>query len=413
MATALYKSDYWKLWTYQPQLGSFVLDFSQLNGSDVLGDGTDGLAVSPYGVAEVNISTGGTMDSSVIYPLEPTTAQITVNVKDFTTDVINDFIVGTEILLSIDSPGTLATPYAYIFSGVIDSANVSVIPGEDFSTITISARAFSSLQLNTDVPVTKDETTNKSFLISSAATAVGTSVALEDSAYNFKGTARENKSLGDWLTDLALCDFMQLKDTYIPIFVYQGSLYDPSTWYVAWNKFLRMNINKSTGTSAGILTSAEINDLQLDWSGAGSPTGVTLTNYTDSSIVYQYGSTTSDNGGAVSYSATVDVKNLTQMTSIGQQMIAMNKAFRPVRVTTITAVNNQDLDWKGTLLTSTFGSATVFLSPDKFYDIGETITIDLPEFGVDEVDMIITGREINVTPDNWITTYTLWKGFTN
>jgi hypothetical protein len=413
MAEVLYKSEYWKLWTYQPQPGSFVLDFSQLDGPAVLGDGSDGLAVSSYSVSELSISSGGTMDTSVIYPLEPTTAQITVNVKDFTIDVMNDFFVGTEILLSVDSPGTLATPYAYIFSGVIDSANVAVIPGEDFSTITISARAFSSLQLNTDVGLTKDETNNKSFLISNAAAAVGTSVALEDSAYNFKGTARESKSLGEWLTDLALCDFMQLKDTYIPLFVYQGSVYDPSTWYVAWNKFLRMDINKSTGTSAGTLTSAEINDLQLDWSGAGAPTGVTLTNYTDSEIIYQYGSTTSDNGGSLSYSATVDVKNLAQMTSIGQQLIAMNKAFMPVQVSTITAVNNQNLDWKGTLLPSTFGSATIFISPTNFYDIGETITIDLPEFGVDAVDMIITGREITVNPDTWTTTYTLWKGFTN
>jgi hypothetical protein len=336
-----------------------------------------------------------------------------VNVKDFTTDVMNDFYVGTEIFLSVDSPTPFANPYAYMFTGVIDSANVSVIPGEDYSTITIQARSYSSLQLNTDVGLTKNESTVKSTLISTAAAIVGNFVDLDTSAYNFKGTARESKSLGDWLTDLALCDFMQMRDTYFPVYVYQNGFL-PSTWSVAWQRNMRFRITKNTSTSVGTLTDAEISDMQLDWSGAGSPTGVTLTNYTDPEIIYQYGSTTADAGGSFSYVATVDVKDLTQMTAIGQQLLAMNKAFTPIQITTTTATNNQSLVWKDiTLDASSGGLVTFYYSPDKLYDIGETITIDLPEFGVDEVDMIITGREINVDPDNWTTTYTLWKGFTN
>ena len=408
----LYKSSDWKLWTYQPQPGSFVLDFSQLDGSDVLGDGSDGVVVSSYDVSELSISSGGQIESGVIHPLSPTTATVTVNVKDFTTDVMNDFYVGTTIFLSVESPTPFANPYAYMFTGVIDSANVLVIPGEDFSTITIQARSYSSLQLNTDVGLTKNESTNKSELISTAAATVGTIVYLDTSAYNFKGTARESKSLGDWLTDLALCDFMQMRDTYLPAYVYQFDL-SPSTWLVVWDRNMRFRITKNTSTSVGTLTDADITDIQLDWSGAGSPTGVTLTNYTDSELVYQYGSTSADAGGAVSYSATVDVKDLTQMTAIGQQLLAMNKAFKPIQITTTTATNNQSLIWKDITLDSDFGEVTFFYSPDKLYDIGETITIDLPEFGVDEVDMIIIGREINVTPDNWTTTYNLWKGFTD
>jgi hypothetical protein len=409
----LYKSEDWKLWTYQPQPGSFVLDFSQLDGSDVLGNGSDGLAVSQYDVAEVNITSGGEVDSGVIHPISPTIANITVNVKDFTTEVMNDFYVGTGIFLSVDSPTPFANPYAYMFYGVIDSANVSVIPGEDYSTITIQARSYSSLQLNSDVGLTKNESTVKSTLISTAAATLGNFVDLDTSAYNFKGTARESKSLGDWLTDLALCDFMQMRDTYFPVYVYQYDFADPSTWFVAWQANMRFRITKNTSTSVGTLGANEITDVQLDWSGAGSPTGVTLTNYTDSEIVYEYGSTTAGAGGSVSFSSTVDVKDLTQMTEIGQQLLAMNKAFKPIQITTTTATNNQSLVWKDVSLLSTFGGVTFFYSPDKLYDIGDTITIDLPEFGVDEVDMIITGREINVDPDNWTTTYTLWKGFTN
>jgi hypothetical protein len=410
--TKTYNSGDWKLWTYRPQLGSFVLDFSQLDGPDVLGDGSDGLAYLGYQISELTISSGGLPDYAVAHSMNPTTATITINRKDFTSVIMNDFLVGKEILLSVDSPSPFSNPYAYIFSGVIDSASVSVIPGEDYSTITISARAFSSVELNTDVGLEKDETTNKSTLIENAANAIGVYVDLEDSAYNFKGTADESKSLGEWLTDLALCDVMQMRDTSRPIFI-DDDFPSPSNYFVYWNSDLRMAITKSLGTVVGYFGPEEITNVELDWSGAGAPTGVTLTNYTDPSIVYQYGTTIGDAGGAVSYSATVDVKNLTQMTSIGQQLIAMNKSLKPVQITIITAVNNQDLVWKDITIPSINGTVNFYYSPAKMFDIGETISIDLPEFGIDYADMIITGREINVTPDNWTTTYTLWKGFTN
>jgi hypothetical protein len=72
-----------------------------------------------------------------------------------------------------------------------------------------------------------------------------------------------------------------------------------------------------------------------------------------------------------------------------------------------------DLVWKDITVLSDLGSVTYPAYPTNLYFVGDTITIDLPELGVDEVDMIITGRDIEVTPDYWKTTYTLWKGFTS
>jgi hypothetical protein len=412
--TKTYDSGDWKLWTYRPQLGSFVLDFSQLDGPDVLGNGTDGVVVSSYDVAEVNITSGGEMGFGVIYPLNPTVASIIVNVKDFTTDVMNDFYVGTNIAISVDNPSGFSNPYTYLFSGVIDSAMVEVIPGENFSTITIQARALASVQFNTDIGLTKNETDTKALLIKNAAAAVGILISPSLTGSYFRGTARESKSVGEWLTDLALCDFMQINDNIEQRVVTKTDILDPTTWVIEWLESIKVYTRTEALPSSGTLDETSITGLQLDWSGAGSPTGVTLTNYTDSSIVYQYGSTTADAGGAVSYSATVDVKDLASMTTIGQQLLAMVKAFRPVQITTITATNNQELDWKIIdIPDGVIGFVPTPLYPENIYNLGETVTIDLPEFGVEEVDMIIIGREINVTPDNWITTYTLWKGFTN
>lgn len=413
MTTSTYLATDWKLWTYQPQPGSFVLDFSQLNGTDVLGNGSDGLAVSSYDVASVNISTGGPMDSAVVHSLIPETAEITVNVKDFTTDVMNDFYVGTAVFLAVDNPSGYYNSYTWMFYGIIDSASVSVMPGSDYSTISISARAFSSNQLNTDVAITKNETSTKSTLIMAGATAAVTSVALDTSVYNYKGTARESKSLGEWLADLALCEVMQLRDTAYAYYVNQISYLYPETWQAYWAYNIRMVSTKTTGTSVGTLDENSITNIELDWSGAGAPTGVNLTNYTDSSIVYQYGSTASGAGGSVSYSATVDVKDVTQMAAIGTQLLAMVKAFRPITVTTTTATNGQTVTWKDVDVEGSIDlTVSIPAYPANLYQVGDTITIDLPNLGVDAVDMIVIGRNIEVTPDNWTTSYTLWKGFT-
>jgi hypothetical protein len=101
------------------------------------------------------------------------------------------------------------------------------------------------------------------------------------------------------------------------------------------------------------------------------------------------------------------------MTEIGQQLLAMTKAFKPIQVMTTTAVNNQDLEFQDTFVYGVPDSQLVSIYPETFYQIGDTVTIDLPDFGIDNVDMIVVGRNIEVTPDNWTTSYTLWKGFTN
>jgi hypothetical protein len=45
--------------------------------------------------------------------------------------------------------------------------------------------------------------------------------------------------------------------------------------------------------------------------------------------------------------------------------------------------------------------------------VGDTVAIDLPDQGFSNVPMLVTGRTMEITPDNWTTTYNLWKGFTN
>jgi hypothetical protein len=412
--TKIYNSSDWQIFSYQPEPGSFVLDFSQLNGPDVLGNGSDGLALADYEIGGISISEGADVDYGVIHNLQVSSMQVTFIVRDFTIDDINDFFVGTRIFARVNNGNGTLSPYSDMFDGIIDSVQVDVLPGEDFSTINVSAMSHATNVLNADLGITKNETDLKSVLVNNALAASNITFYVADpSDYNFKGTARESKTVGEWATDLALCDFMQMRDTVRPITVSTGTLETAvvSTFYSP--QLFRL---KTNGTSAGTLDETNISSVTLDWSGQGSPTGVTLTNYTDSATIYQYGSSQSGAGGSVSYSATVDVKNLAQMTAIGQELLKMTKAFRPISVTATIANEYQELDFKDVNLPRLDLPGEYFnvpYYPENLYFLGDTITIDLPAQGVDNLKMIVVGRTLEITPDNWTTTYNLWKGFTN
>jgi hypothetical protein len=48
--------------------------------------------------------------------------------------------------------------------------------------------------------------------------------------------------------------------------------------------------------------------------------------------------------------------------------------------------------------------------PANLLRVGEELRINSTTFGSDTVNKVI-GRTIEVTPDNWMVTYNLWKGF--
>jgi hypothetical protein len=412
--TRIYKSSDWQVYTYQPEPGSFVLDFSQLNGPDVLGTSGGGVVAVQYEIGNISIVQGGSVDSGVIHQIQPSLMSVEFIVKDFNTDVINDFYVGTTVTADVFNGNFTATERTPMFSGVIESVQVKVIPGEDFSIISLECVSYSRNVLNATLGITKNETTLKGELIETALVANNLTIDLIDySNYQFKGTARESKSVGEWITDITLCDFSQFTDHPTPVGLITGASYSDLIVFV--NPYPRVEIKKNVGVSAGTLDENIIFDLNLDWSGVDSPTVVTLTNYTDSSIVYQYGSTQEGSGGANAYSATVDVKNLNQMIEIGDQLLSMTKSFRPVVVSTITATENQEITFKDSLITNLGGGPAYDIPwfPENIYQVGETVEIDLPDYGIDQQKMIIVGRTMEITPDNWTTTYNLWKGFTN
>jgi hypothetical protein len=394
-----YNASDWSIWTYVPEPGSFVLDFSQLNGSDVLGTTGGSMQILDTDISSVTLTSGSEVDQGIFLPITPMIMQASLSVKNFTATDANKFYVGTDIWLTLDNESgysepnfDLTTPF---FIGRIRDFSVDVMPGEDFSIVNLSCSSDLEDDLNTLVPVTTDTVTSKSLAVVNAASTAGirlSPINFQSSAYsiyNFATSRREVKSYGDWLQDIYTCDMTMGFDSVTPV---SGS------WLWGANAAL-----STVGTPVKTFGDVDVSNVVFGWSGVGSPTGVNLTNYFNSELIYQFGG--SSDSQNFTYSATIDVKDITQMSAVGQKMLSMNKAFRPVEVATETARTYQQITFD-----DRYG---VFFYPTNLAQVGDTVAIDLPNQGFSNVPMLVTGRTIEITPDTWTTTYNLWKGFTN
>lgn len=406
--TQTYSTSDWKIWTYQPFNNRFILDFNQLDDASAPLSSTDGtIKTIDALIGGITITEGSSIDQGVFSNVQPASMTVSLLFKDFTAVDSRKFLVGSTIAASYRNAQTVenlmfgglwgkTTP---VFYGRISSFNVDIQPGSNFATVTIQANSYAQDNLNTQISFTKDTTTAKSALITSAANAKGIAIGLEASAYNYANTVSESKTLGEWLSDLIVCDMTLAANN----FIY-------GWWGVHDYYYFYQNIQtlpSTVGTSSFTFDDTNITDVTLDWSGANAPTGVTLTNYATPATVYQYGTDSSSAG--FNYSATIDVKDITQMTTIGQKMISMVKQFAPVSIRTKTATNFQNITFKE----EDFGDGSVWFVPTNLIPVGKTIQVNQPTYGFTNQKMLITGRTIEVTTDNWTTTYDLWKGFTN
>lgn len=394
--TRIYKATDWQIWTYVPEPGSFVLDFSKLDGPDVLGTTGGSLQILDAEIASLSIVDGAEVSQGFLSELNPTQMQASLSIKNFTATDANAFFLGTDVAVTYKNESDINDAvYGYntpVFIGRLRSFQVEVMPGADFSNISLSASSKTEDDVNILMGIQRNSTSGKENLITAAAADLGVLIVSPGSLYNFKNNQYEVKTIGEWFTDLQLCNMNVVCD-----FLNRN----PATG--VWNKFI-FGVPAEIETPQVVFDESSISDVIFDWSGAGAPTGVSLTNYFQPELVYTYGISNQQSNGIVNYFATVDLKDITEMTEVGQKMVSMNKAFRPVTVTTLTAYSNQEI---------TFSDVDSHLYPSNLASIPKTVSIDLPSQGFDEVPMIVTGRTLEITPDTWTTTYNLWKGFTN
>lgn len=428
--TKIYKASDWSIWTYVPEPYSFILDFDLLN-YEWLGSSGGSLQPVEAGISNIILQEGSTINQGLFSEITPATLTAELIIENFTVLDGDKFLVGSEIALYLENATPeepyipiIISPTTYVyrdtktlfFEGHIDSFNVELEPGSDFATIAISAVSKSSNDLNTLIGVEKDTVTPKNTLI--ANTRVGQWSAPTFDDYNFGVTEFEEKSLGDFLGDLLLCQAGLTGDTInddFPLDVNQtGShIYEVKPVRKQWMFLKDSTMSIEEPDVKVYYEDADISSVTLDWSGAGSPTGVALQNYSDSTETYNFGN--ANTPGAFVFSGTVDVKDLAQMTVIGKKLLNFNKKFTPVQIVTETVRTFQEVEFKYQPINMTEITYDVpfYFVPNKLAKLLDIVSISNERLGISDQRMFVTGRTIEITPDNWMTTYNLWKGFTN
>jgi hypothetical protein len=416
--TQTYSVNDWELWTYVPLAGSFVLDFSKLNGTDTLGATDGAMTIQDVAISSLTITEGSSISQGIFTEAIPATMSAEIIVKDFTNTVSKNYYLGTPIWITLKNAetynDTVFLKNTPIFMGKIRSFNVKLNPESNIANISLEASSKTQDDLNVLLTILKDNIVYKTDAIAAGATAAGIPNLYNSSFNHFGGTAvgaYETKTYGEWLKDMILCDLSVCRDDVTPTEVTWTS----TTRYYKYKQGIKTTSGLTATLPAPTFTfdKTMITDLTLDWDGLSSPTGALLTNVYDPNIVYSYGaSSDAASGGNVTLTTSVDLKDISEMTTFGQLATSYNKTFNPVSITTLTAHNFQNLTFReDTIYDSGSTPRSAWLYPERLLRIGELTQINMPTYGFTNYQAIIVGRTIEVSNDFVLTTYNLWKGF--
>jgi hypothetical protein len=402
--TRTYKSSDWSIWTYKPEAGSFILDFSLLNGTAVLGTTGGGIGKDTGLISSFTLNEGSYVESSILPTYQPTTLSVEIRKENFVIGDMLPYQVGSEIVLALKNEETVpGSVYGYntpFFFGRIRQVNVSVESESKFATLSIQASRKFQDDLNVLITVPKTTGANKTGDINAAAAAKGCFEFSPQVTNNFTWASNvtETKTYGEFIEDFNICEMLIPRDFSIPQSYVDGG--GVRTW--TFFPYLSFVDSKNINTPDLTLTDSSIANFVLDWSGFDSPSAVTLTNYTNPATVFQSGVNAQNSAGSFAYNATVDVQNIAQMTTIGQTALSMTRSFRPVRVTQEYARTYQNITFTD--------SSSTWMLPANLIRVGQELRVNSSRYGTDTTSKVV-GRTIEVTPDNWLVTYDLWKGF--
>jgi hypothetical protein len=395
----------WQVWTYKPVAGKFRLDFSALNGADVLGGVSDlgSIQLLDIPITAIQLDDGQRPDQGVFFTFTPGTMSLSSQIVDWDETLVKELYNGKQIFLTLKNEastnhGTFGKNTVF-FIGQIDNLDINVDPINFVTTLTISATDITGAALN--VPITVTKGVSKGLAIEAgfvaAQTAGQISQYLDFDLFAILGTSWE---FGGTYTTT----FGNLMIEYI-----QGEVAEAGGFYQQYKSgptvYIVRNIYGRTiaaNSLAGRLIPDDITtNIVFSQDGANSPTAFDLSN---ALAVYSYGtSSASILTNPTIYTATMDVETLALLT-IADKISEFTQKIQPTEVTVRTARSYQEI-----VFDNPAGGGSEYFYPVNFYFNGEEVKTT-PAFTGGTYYHTIVGTSHTITPDDWQTTYQLWKG---
>ena len=399
----------WQVWVYTPVAGKFRLDFSALDGADVLGGSTDTGSIQPLSlrINSIQIDDGQRPDQGVFSSFIPGTLSLSAQLLSWDANTVKELYNGKQIFLTLKNEATNSHPTfgknTVFFIGQIDNLDISVDPINQVTNLSIYATDVASSAMNFPIALTKSTTTGKSVQLNGAlsnAKADGfissylsfSFIDLLTSTYETNTT--QTKSIGDWITDYISSSV----GIYVP-YIYT---YDSGYGLVA-TRVCNFFTANSLVKNGELIPESIIGQISVSQDGANVPNAFNLTN---STATYSYGTTTANTtGNPTIYSAQIDVPT-SQLQTIANQISQYSQKIQPTQVTVRTAQSFQQITFDNT---RPFGAFSDYVLPKYFWVNGQEVKT-MPTYTGGTYYHMVVGTSHTIDVDGWTTTYQLWKG---
>jgi hypothetical protein len=396
----------WKVWTYTPVANKFRLDFSTLNGSDVLGGSSDlgSIQVLDLDINSIQLDDGQRPDQGVFFSFTPATMSLSAQLMNWSDTIVKELYNGKQIFLTLKNEADNSHPTfgknTVFFIGQIDFLDITVDPINQVTNLVITATDVSGAAVNTPIAVSKG--TSKGYAIQQgflAAQTAGTiSPYLDFSLFALLGTSWETG--GTYSTT-----FGELMAEYISAEVAQQVNNTFQSWdgsdVIVYRQIYGGTI-ASTLTTGRLIPESLISNIVIEQDGANSPTAYELAN---SAASYSYGTASASTlTNPTIYTATLDVPT-SSLQIIANKISEFTQKIQPVEVTVKTATTYQTI----TFSDSVYGAGDDYFYPQYHFKNAEDVKTT-PTFTGGTYYHTIVGTSHTITPDDWQTTYQLWKG---
>jgi len=404
--TRTYLPTDWQVWTYTPVAGKFRLDFSTLNGSDVLGGATDlgSIQVLDLNINSIQLDDGQAPSQGVFFNFTPATMSLSAQLIDWDSTLVKELYNGKQIFLTLKNEATNSHPTfglnTVFFIGQIDSLDINIDPINRVTNLTITAVDISAAAVNTPVSVTKG--VSKGYAIQQALLAAQTagniSPYFDFDLFAILGTSWE--TAGTYATT-----FGALMSEYIEAEVaQQTSKFEQinTAGTVTFTRSIFGSTVSANSLGGRLIPDSIQTGIVIGQDGSNAPTGFELSNATSS---YSYGTASASVlSNPTIYTSTLDVPTAS-LQIIANKIAEFTQKIQPTEVTVITAETYQTITFDN----SVFGAGNDYFYPLYHYKNGEEVKTT-PAFTGGTYYHTIVGTSHTITPDYWQTTYQLWKG---
>lgn len=407
-STRTYLTTDWNLWVYTPVAGKFRLNFSLLNGTDVLSS-TDGtMAISPAEITAITIDDGAELSSGSIGTFNVPTALIGIQMIDFNRSMLAEYYPGKRIAITLKNQANAAgsnTTYGYnsvIFNGTITDTQLDLDPITNIAQLSLTATDYLSSILNSQITLVKNTTTDKGQLLGDKLNELDASFSTEIPSYSFLLSGSDTHyGAVETVTDTVgnFLDDFYISEVSFPTY-YLLEQAGPSS------------ANASTTVSFGVgspnqtVLGSQITNIQIGTNAATVPTNFELS-ATNGATLNINSNVSSNAYNTINYSTTVDVLNTTELLGIYTKMTDIEPEIFPSTIEVVLARNFQPVTY--TNFQPLYTGSKWY--PDGYQFTGFRIVADLSQWGFSSTEaMIVTGKSIQVTTEDFRIIYTVTKG---